>query len=275
MGGQDPVQYLRNFTTSNQQEGYIEEHAEWNKQMMNSVLRKNDPLAPSFNSSSIYNGDSVSVVLENGTSFTSKFWASSGYNFQPFNTLSDIYSSLVLNLTAGATAAPTTIQTAWPTPTDVEGFGGDSEITTTAAAEDSLPSKALWPNKYSIKYLDESRAASEPLKQWGGPYPANPISVQDDLGVTGFVTGYTLDDNLAVLSLPSFDAPGSGNQTIPTIAYSNTVGDFITKATKAGAQRVVIDLQANGGGKIFLGYEIFKRVIIFSQPLRIFFFNRG
>ena len=100
------------------------------------------------------------------------------------------------------------------------------------------------------------------IKSVPGPYPTNPVTTQAHLGFGGVVTGYNLiDQSLAVLSLPSFEAKqGLAEYTVNTTDYADAVQDFIQKSKAAGMQKVVIDLQANGGGSVVLGYETFKHV---------------
>ena len=85
-------------------------------------------------------------------------------------------------------------------------------------------------------------------------YPQKPDVVQANLGSGGYLTGYFFSEqSLAVLSLPSFDMGGVNAQT-----FSASVSDFISNATAAGLQHVLIDVQSNGGGDSLLSTELFK-----------------
>ncbi|CAG8981809.1 hypothetical protein HYALB_00004752 [Hymenoscyphus albidus] len=78
------------------------------------------------------------------------------------------------------------------------------------------------------------------------PYPA-PAAVQEVLGAGGFITGYFLNrSSTAVLSLPSFHFEGE----IAQLTAASTIAEFLAKCKAGGMKRLVIDLQANGGGLI-------------------------
>ena len=235
--------------------GYAEEHAEWNVQMSNYVAKGGS----SFRDSYFYNGDSLTVEFENGSSYTSDVWAATNFNFRPANNIQDVYTSFVLNGTTTAPPAPTATSFAEVTAND--DFDGFSPSTAASSAMEVEETRLSFPNPYQPKYLEETELLSEALSSNGGPYPLNPVAVQEDLGNTGYVTGYHIEgQDLAVLSLPSFEALNSVSVNDAAVQYSAAVQDFIDKSVKAGKQRLVIDLQANGGGRIFLGYEVFKRV---------------
>ena len=271
LGGQDPVQFLRNFTVSNQELGYLEEHAEWNAQMSNYVLevaKKSTALA----SSNFYNGDSLIVEFENGSLYTSDIWATAEFNFSSSDSLQDIYSSFVLDGTA-TTTTPSSTATSFPDPPATDGFEGASPVTAASSAPEAEDTRLPFPDPQQSKYMDEAELLTEPLKFLKGPYPldsVNPVVVQEDLGNTGFVTGYHLvEQDLAILSLPSFSTPSSSNVTDAAVKYSTAVGSFIDKSTEKGLRRLVIDVQTNGGGLIFLGYEIFKRVSLLYNLINV------
>ena len=182
----------------------------------------------SFGKSRIYNGDTLSVTLENGTSFTANYTATTQCDFRAASSVEDIYSTCVL--ASATSAAPSAV------PTDPsDGEDGPSDLDSDSAAQ------------WSLK----------------GPFP-NPIVVQD-VNIppsAGLVTGYNLQDaSIAVLSIPDFKAnvlPNPKNYQ----TFSNAVGDFINKSIQAQMKNVVIDLTGNGGGQIFLGYDTFKRVML-------------
>jgi hypothetical protein len=78
-----------------------------------------------------------------------------------------------------------------------------------------------------------------------------------------FVGGYFLNGtDVAVLSIPSFDA----NEAEDRIEFQKVVQTFFAKCVKEGKQKLVIDLQANGGGKIILAYDTFKQLFPSLEP---------
>jgi hypothetical protein len=92
-------------------------------------------------------------------------------------------------------------------------------------------------------------------------YPKRTLVHQEDLGDSGFVTGYLLDDiSTAVLSIPSF------NSDIEP--FSTVLGDFIANASDADAKRVIIDLQQNDGGQTSLALAAYRRVWHLNKSLQ-------
>ena len=266
LGGQDPVQFLRNFTINNELTGYVEEHAEWNAQMSNYATLIGQRQAPAFNGTIFYNGDSIGVEFQNGSNYISDVWAFAKFNFSLSNDVQDIYNHFVLNGTT--TIPPSSTATSFPEVSATDGFEDIPTATAAFSAREAEGTQLSFPDPHSPKYLDETEVLAEALQSFGGPYPSDPVVVQGDLGNTGFVTGYLFEESkLAVLSLPSFETKNSANVTDAVVEYATAVGNFIDASIEKGMQKLVIDLQANGGGTIFLGYEIFKRVSLLCHPI--------
>ena len=84
------------------------------------------------------------------------------------------------------------------------------------------------------------------------PVPGYPDPIEADS--QNFVIGYFLNstgyEDVAVLSMTSFENGTS----------SATVAAFLAACKEAGKTKLVVDLSANGGGSVFLGYEVFKQV---------------
>lgn len=76
----------------------------------------------------------------------------------------------------------------------------------------------------------------------------------------GVIAGYFLEDDssTAVLSITSF----SPKLPTPTAykEFSSVISDFLVACKKDGRSKLVIDVTSNGGGVIFLGYDLFKQV---------------
>lgn len=70
------------------------------------------------------------------------------------------------------------------------------------------------------------------------------------------VIGYFLNDDItAVLSIPSFDVKSEAIFTL-----SDSVGEFIRKSKEARKERMIVDLQRNGGVGNLLAIDVFKQV---------------
>jgi hypothetical protein len=91
-------------------------------------------------------------------------------------------------------------------------------------------------------------------------YP-NPVS----LGPFNLINGYYIDgegyNDVAVLSIPNF--VGSSSAGIP---FQRTSQEFLAKALAAGKTKLILDLQANGGGTILQGYDLFKQLFPDYDP---------
>ncbi|KAL8382719.1 hypothetical protein RB595_006485 [Gaeumannomyces hyphopodioides] len=87
-----------------------------------------------------------------------------------------------------------------------------------------------------------------------GPWPGYPeaVAVSLDKSASGyFLSGPGFSD-VAVLVLTSFSVIGFDVQAV--------VQSFYAKAVAAGKQKLVVDLQANEGGFIYLAYDMFRQL---------------
>ncbi|KAI9054514.1 hypothetical protein LZ554_001671 [Drepanopeziza brunnea f. sp. 'monogermtubi'] len=102
-----------------------------------------------------------------------------------------------------------------------------------------------------------SRPALSPTIQG---YPA-PI-VRDNGGNT--TSGYFLNgtgyDNVAVLAVSAFAPQGDAGSIDYLSDFQRTVGTFLEKSKAAGKTKLIIDVQANGGGFVIAGYELFAQL---------------
>jgi hypothetical protein len=69
-------------------------------------------------------------------------------------------------------------------------------------------------------------------------------------------------DDVAVLSVPSFYPT---TQEGPA-EFQDITGSFLKDAAAAGKKKLVIDLRGNGGGAVFLGYDMFKQLFPSMDP---------
>lgn len=93
--------------------------------------------------------------------------------------------------------------------------------------------------------------APAPVTQLNG-YPT-PVVISRD----GVVSGYYLNgagyNDTAVLTMLSFE-PSSMTE------FQDTVTSFFKQAVQDGKTKLILDVQANGGGFIFLGYDLFRQL---------------
>ncbi|KAF1917934.1 hypothetical protein BDU57DRAFT_181818 [Ampelomyces quisqualis] len=84
-------------------------------------------------------------------------------------------------------------------------------------------------------------------------------------GPENLINGFFIDapgyEDVAVLSIPNF----VGSTAYET-KFQQTTRDFIPKALAAGKTKLVIDVQANGGGTILQGYDLFKQLFPDEDP---------
>lgn len=82
---------------------------------------------------------------------------------------------------------------------------------------------------------------------------------------TGNVNGFFIDipgyEDVGILQLATFAA-----STGPRNDFQRTTQDFITKALAAGKTKLIVDVQANGGGTILQGYDLFKQLFPDEDP---------
>ncbi|PVI08225.1 hypothetical protein DM02DRAFT_156160 [Periconia macrospinosa] len=225
INGEDVVEFLTKFAALNSW-GYVEPHAEWNALM----------------------SSPVQDILGGGT-----VWAG-GATFYPGSNLTVHFE----NYTASDNS--TFYDTTWlATYTERANYTGP--LTTGGDFYNyfvlgNLPasfndSAIVVPNDE-----DPELAAGNWSRASFLAFPENPAIAQYDLDLfhSGFVSGYFYKDiSTGVLSLPTFDVL---SQTLGN--YTDTVGDFIIKASEEGLEKIVIDVQRNTGGAVLLAYTIFK-----------------
>ena len=76
------------------------------------------------------------------------------------------------------------------------------------------------------------------------------------------MTGYNLQDQkLGVFSLPGFSSDDRSEKFSANMStFSAAIQSFIQTSKTNGVEKVIIDLQGNGGGSIIYAYELFKNV---------------
>lgn len=111
---------------------------------------------------------------------------------------------------------------------------------------------------------DQTRTISAAaLSVAGATAPGYPAPVV--AGPVNLINGFFIDapgyEDVAVLQIPNF--VGS---TAYELGFQQTTQEFLPKALAAGKTKLIIDLQANGGGTILQGYDLFKQLFPDEDP---------
>jgi hypothetical protein len=84
-------------------------------------------------------------------------------------------------------------------------------------------------------------------------------------GPLNLINGFYIDaagyEDVAVLQVPNFVASNSAE-----VPFQRLTQDFIPKALADGKTKLIIDLQANGGGTVLQGYDMFKQLFPDIDP---------
>ncbi|KAI0883788.1 uncharacterized protein GGS22DRAFT_166094 [Annulohypoxylon maeteangense] len=83
-------------------------------------------------------------------------------------------------------------------------------------------------------------------------YPS-PVIVSSDSSISGYYLNQTGFEDVAVLVMLSFSPSDP-------VEFQQVAQDFYAAAIQAGKTKLVVDVQANGGGYIFLGYDGFRQL---------------
>lgn len=230
------MEYLSDFATA-QAVGGLEAHADYNQLFSSPAQDIQGVFGIWGGAATFFPGESLTLVLENGTTIGPDPWLAVYYDpgdTGPLETGGDFYNFFVLGF--------------YPASYDPDSdTSDDSSDSNGAAATTTASSAAATPST------------------WNNPaYPTVPDVAQQDLGTFGggFISGYFLkESSIAVLSIPSFDEAGDAIDT-----FSSTIANFVSSATTAGMKKVVIDLQQNYGGDALLAFDTFKQFFPTIEP---------
>lgn len=91
------------------------------------------------------------------------------------------------------------------------------------------------------------------------PHPAypSPVVISSDKSVAGYLSASNPD--LAILAVPSFSS-------LSPIEFENVVRQLLATAGENNRTKLVIDLRGNGGGTIFLAYDLFRQLFPTETP---------
>jgi hypothetical protein len=136
-------------------------------------------------------------------------------------------------------------------------FCTPKSISTTAAS--SAATSSIQKRQAST-VLPSSTASIAPAPTSPGyPYPV--VKHSANL-VAGYFLNGTGNDNVAVLSIPSYNGALPGQE----LEFQNVVQSFLVAAQQAGRTKLIIDLQANGGGIVDLGLDTFAQLFPSKRP---------
>ncbi|KAF9629447.1 Peptidase S41 [Lasiodiplodia theobromae] len=171
----------------------------------------------------VYPGANTTLSFENGTEYTMQNFAKV---LVPFD---------------GVDSGEALYKTFFTTPQDTSFHNGEPESTAAAASSSAAAATST-----------SSSATATATPAPGYPPPVVRMS-------TNYIGGYYIDDDpayadVAVLGVASF-VGGSGQAE-----FQSTAREFLAEARAAGKTKLVIDVSANGGGTILLGYDLFKQL---------------
>jgi len=121
----------------------------------------------------------------------------------------------------------------------------------TAGASDSIPVPGPPPSGETAEGAATAASIGYPV-----PIVAGPINL-----INGFYIDAPSYEDVAVLQVPSFVSSASAQ-----VAFQKTTQDFLPKAIADGKTKLIIDLQANGGGTVMQGYDLFKQLFPDEDP---------
>lgn len=241
VNGKDVIEYLTEFAELNAN-GLLEPNADWNALMDSPPLYASGDLS-SLQSTTLYPGDEIDVTFKNNTNLTT-YWLAYYTELEdtgPLTTAGDFYNYFVL----GELPASYNPEVPWWPP--VENNATEAPV-----------------NPYNEICARGNPSPDNWCNETYGAYPNDPVVAQPGLSIIagGVVTGYIYDDiSTGVLSIPSFFQYDSN---IPE--FASAVGSFIGNATQRNVSKVVIDLQTNTGGNVYLAYFTFKALFYSMDP---------
>ncbi|KAK2765932.1 hypothetical protein FQN54_007447 [Arachnomyces sp. PD_36] len=230
INGQDAVDWLKEFAKDFSSSAVVEDHADFNGLMYSRArdISAGIEFSSSLAMQYLFPGEDFKGTFKNGTSFSYKYTATTAVDFAGVSSGEEFYEGYVR-------AQPSSTPSSSPEPPSAAG--------------------------------PDPSATPAPLHPVGAPYPDNPVVKQTDFfgaiepwGVTGY---HLPDEKIGVLVIPSFMA---GSTTQAWFDFSQAVERFLSKSKDAGIEKIVIDLQGNGGGISFLGLDIFKQFFPDTEP---------
>ncbi|KAK2754306.1 peptidase s41 family protein [Colletotrichum kahawae] len=126
-----------------------------------------------------------------------------------------------------------------------------------------LPVTATPTSSSSLSSTASSTSSATPTSTQLRGYPVPVVKHAHDWISGYFMNGSEYED-IAVLSIPAFSPwtiPETKiNGTFETLEAESVVSEFLQKAKDAGKTKLIIDMQANPGGLIFAGYQLYNQL---------------
>ena len=94
------------------------------------------------------------------------------------------------------------------------------------------------------------------------PFYPTPEAIHSEYVIGGYYLNDSAFADVAVLSIPSFDVQSMTGGT----EFQDVLQQFLANAKAAGKKKLVVDLQANPGGLVDLGYEVFRQLFPNLEP---------
>lgn len=92
-------------------------------------------------------------------------------------------------------------------------------------------------------------------------FPEPYITGPSDVYINGYFVDHPKINHLAVLSLQTFDT----NTDQDAQRFQFLIQQFLAEAKFRSSEKIIIDVQSNGGGRVFLGYDAFLQVSLLVQ----------
>jgi Peptidase family S41 len=87
-------------------------------------------------------------------------------------------------------------------------------------------------------------------------FPEPDITGPSDVFINGYFLKHPNVPNLAVLAIQTFDTKTHAEAQ----GFQSVVQQFLAEAKSRGIEKVILDVQSNSGGRVFLGYDAFLQV---------------
>ena len=192
-----------------------------------------------FQSNQLFPGQNTTITFEDGTTKTYESIAIVTEDFTGVDSGESFYSTLCSGQPQNSSAIASSTA---------------SPASTTFGAIPSSPA----PIAASPEYV---RPPSS-----GYPYP---VVAHSRRLVGGYFLNETDLNNVAVLSIPSFDTarvPDPKDSNAAAQEFQSVVQQFFAACKTAGKTKLIIDLQGNGGGTVGLGYDTFLQLFPTITP---------
>ncbi|KZZ97734.1 hypothetical protein AAL_03698 [Moelleriella libera RCEF 2490] len=88
------------------------------------------------------------------------------------------------------------------------------------------------------------------------------------------IFGFNLDNDTAVMVVPTFEPVGQGEPKNQTIVFTDTATSIVSQAVASGRTKMIIDISSNGGGLTVLSVDFFKLFFPNETPYHASRFRR-